>query len=105
MAKYDVNDCGTLDVKVGETFELEKQLALVPSIDTNLVLQKNAFKIISKTSKPLPKNKDGIPPMGVMPPEVYTLEALSEGSYKLDYQTIFRGKISSVDQYTVNVRK
>ena len=53
-------------------------------------------------SKPL---KNPRPRVGVMPPEVYLIEALAEGCYTIDYQTIYDDEISSADRYKVNVKK
>lgn len=103
-SKYPINDCGTIEVKVGEQFEITAQIPVHYKADGKLSFPENAFELIEETIKEAPKNEQGEPIIGVTY-KSYTLEALLEGNYKIEYLHIFDEKISSIDQYTVEVKE
>ena len=110
MAKHYQFDQGSIEVKVGEHFEIAGRF---PSITNKLKIAfpRDAFKLVSEregqTQEPRGKGRfDAWPPVGSFTPRVYTLEALTEGIYEVEY--LYFGApqtVHNADKYIVNVLK
>ncbi len=110
MAEHYQFDQGSIDVKVGEQFEISGRF---PSITDKrkVAFPEDALKLVSEREGQVPKPQGGrrlgaLPPVGSMTPMVYTLEALTEGIYEVEYLYFAAPQtLHNADKYVVNVTK
>lgn len=111
MPKHYQFDMGTIEVKVGEKFEITGRFASITD-KRKIAFPEDAFRLVSERegkegelSKEKRKRYDAPPVViGTFIPKVYTLEALTEGTYEVEY--LYFGApqhIHNADKYTVNV--
>lgn len=113
---YHQFDQGTIEVKVGQSFEVTGRF---PSITNQrkVTFPEDAFRLVSEREAPLrpaeehSRNENrfpfgALPPVGSNTPLIYTLEALTEGTFQVEYLYFAAPQtLHNADKYTVKVSR